>query len=51
MKIEEKSVGKNGVNIHTKISPSLVAKIARIAKENKTRKSVVINTILMKALK
>mgnify|MGYP006278387455 CR=1 FL=1 len=51
MKIEEKSVGKNGVCIHTKISASLVGKIARIAKENKTRKSVVINEILKKALK
>lgn len=51
MRITEKSVGKEGVNIHTKVSPELVLKIAEIAKKNKTRKCVVINQILKKALK
>ena len=51
MRIQAKSVGEKGIPIHTKLSPQVVKKIAKLAKENNTRKCVVINEILKKALK
>lgn len=50
MRIESKKVGK-GIAIHTKLSPSVVHQIAKIAKENKTTKAATINELLKRALK
>lgn len=51
MRIQEKTVAKNGVHVHTILSPVVVKKIAKIAKDNDTKKCIVINEILKKALK
>lgn len=51
MRIEVKKVGDNGVPVHTKLSPKVIAQIARIAKENKTTKAATINELLKRALR
>lgn len=51
MRIQEKKIGEKGVFVHTKLSPAVVNKIAKLAKQNNTRKCVVINELLKKALK
>lgn len=51
MIIETKKVGVHGVAVHTKLSPNVIHKITRIAKENKTTKAATINELLKMALK